>query len=399
MGDRQDIDALLVGALYGELDGDDRARLDAHLASHPADRAALDGLRSTRALLRDSNAAATFEVDPPAVISARLLQEAARRAPAPRAGEGLLAWFAGLFRPIASHPALSAAAALVLAVGIGGVLLRKGELKAVQPPGPAISENQSKTLEERAAAPATMGPADSFAVKLDDGRDNLATGSAALPSQPAAQDPAPGRGPVAGEGGADRSGNGAKDRGTRAAATRPAPKGAAAPGLLAIDKQDADAPAMRSLDDEVAADEAAAPAEPAREQDERPAVRAGSTMVGGAQAAPPSIAPAAPAPDPGAATAVQKQEAQVTAWARDQHARMVKLVNAGKCTEAGEIGAAILRKAPEYYAAEVANDRQVRSCQAYIERARRAKAPSPQKSRAGNQQPEARSDDAAESAR
>ena len=80
MGDRLDIDALLIGALYGELDGDERARLDAHLASHPADRAALDSLRSTRAWLTDHDARAFLGAAEPAnAISARLIQEAARR--------------------------------------------------------------------------------------------------------------------------------------------------------------------------------------------------------------------------------------------------------------------------------------------------------------------------------
>jgi hypothetical protein len=52
---------------------------------------------------------------------------------------------------------------------------------------------------------------------------------------------------------------------------------------------------------------------------------------------------------------------------------MVKLVNQGKCTDAGAIGADIARKAPDYYQANVANDRQVRSCRSYVDRARRAK--------------------------
>ena len=46
MLDRQDIDALLVGALYGELSSADEAALTAHLDSHPADRNALDDLKS-----------------------------------------------------------------------------------------------------------------------------------------------------------------------------------------------------------------------------------------------------------------------------------------------------------------------------------------------------------------
>ena len=37
----QELDALLVGALYGELGPADEARLAAHLESHPTDRTAL----------------------------------------------------------------------------------------------------------------------------------------------------------------------------------------------------------------------------------------------------------------------------------------------------------------------------------------------------------------------
>ena len=48
MVDRQDIDALLVGALYGELTPADEARLAAHLESHPGDR------NSTRLHLPDA---------------------------------------------------------------------------------------------------------------------------------------------------------------------------------------------------------------------------------------------------------------------------------------------------------------------------------------------------------
>jgi hypothetical protein len=65
--------------------------------------------------------------------------------------------------------------------------------------------------------------------------------------------------------------------------------------------------------------------------------------------------------------------AALDAWARDQHARMVKLVNAGKCLEAGPIGAEIARRAPEYYQTNVYNDRAVRACRPYVDRARRAK--------------------------
>ena len=54
MVDRQDIDALLIGALYGELTPADEARLTAHLESHPADRTALADLTRARAAVRES---------------------------------------------------------------------------------------------------------------------------------------------------------------------------------------------------------------------------------------------------------------------------------------------------------------------------------------------------------
>jgi len=124
----QELDALLVGALYGELEPADEARLAAHLESHPTDRTALDDLRSTRQALRDSR---FFELhfDPPASVSALLVQEAARRAPAaPSSGEGEgEGWFMRLVRVFALHPAMAAAATLVLVVGVAGSLyMRKG---------------------------------------------------------------------------------------------------------------------------------------------------------------------------------------------------------------------------------------------------------------------------------
>src|SRR5690242_17677146 len=82
MPDRTDIDALLIGALYGELSAAEEARLTAHLESHPADRTALSDLTRTRAAVRDSRVLA-FQAEPPQAISALLLREASRRAPRP----------------------------------------------------------------------------------------------------------------------------------------------------------------------------------------------------------------------------------------------------------------------------------------------------------------------------
>ena len=65
MVDRQDIDALLIGALYGELTPADESRLAAHLESHPADRAALDDLTRARNAVRESGALAVHHEPPP----------------------------------------------------------------------------------------------------------------------------------------------------------------------------------------------------------------------------------------------------------------------------------------------------------------------------------------------
>src|SRR5690349_12827895 len=99
MADRTDIDALLIGALYGELTPADEARLTAHLESHPADRTALADLTRTRAAIRDSRIFA-FQWEPPHSVSALLLQEASRRAPRPaRSVDGdSESWFARFVR-------------------------------------------------------------------------------------------------------------------------------------------------------------------------------------------------------------------------------------------------------------------------------------------------------------
>src|SRR5690242_13847708 len=106
MIDRMDIDALLIGALYGELTPADEARLAAHLESHPADRTALDDMRRTRETVRDSRILAV-QLEPPQSVSALLLQEAARRAPRPK--REAHSWFQRLTRSLVMHPAIAAA--------------------------------------------------------------------------------------------------------------------------------------------------------------------------------------------------------------------------------------------------------------------------------------------------
>lgn len=133
--DRQDIDALLISALYGELTPADEARLATHLESHPADRGALDDLKVARQAVLDSRIFAV-QLDPPQAVSALLLQEAHRRAPKRAVaadGEQKESWFFRFTRSFMAHPAMAAAAMLVLVLGGAGILwVKKGDHVATQ---------------------------------------------------------------------------------------------------------------------------------------------------------------------------------------------------------------------------------------------------------------------------
>jgi hypothetical protein len=146
MPDRTDIDALLIGALYGELTAADEARLTAHLESHPADRTALADLTRTRAAVRDSRLLA-FELEPPQAISAILLREASRRAPRP--ARQTASWFQRFTRAFMAHPAMAAAAMLVLVVSVAGTLYLRGsdQLAAPRPVTASAPHEPSTTLQ------------------------------------------------------------------------------------------------------------------------------------------------------------------------------------------------------------------------------------------------------------
>jgi hypothetical protein len=150
--DRLDIDALLIGALYGELTPADEARLTAHLESHPGDRGALDDLKVARAAVRESR---IFELqaEPPQAISALLLQEAHRRAPkrvVSSTGEEQESWFFRFTRVFMAHPAMAAAAMLVVVVGVFGVM-RANKQDAAQ-----VAEREYSPAEQLDKADETL---------------------------------------------------------------------------------------------------------------------------------------------------------------------------------------------------------------------------------------------------
>src|SRR5438067_10959159 len=152
MADRQDIDALLVGAVYGELDAAERARLDAHLSSHPEDRAELESLEATRAQVRRSIATLP-DAEPSPNISALLLKAAEGGVPAAKPAvepqeESLWARFVAWLVPVTRHPAFAAATVLVLVAGaasawwLGGGKVAEPEVKSPA----AASSNQSVVI-------------------------------------------------------------------------------------------------------------------------------------------------------------------------------------------------------------------------------------------------------------
>jgi hypothetical protein len=170
MLESQEIDALLISALYGELTPAEETRLEAHLGSHPADKSALAALTSTRDAVRSSRIL-QVQLDPPQSVSALLLQEAARRAPKPQQQEG---WFARLARSFMAHPAMAAAAMLVVVIGVATLVQnRKGDHFA-------DTTAPSQSMEAKpSVADQTLQPGKDSSEKLDEGVAGGEAGSSA----------------------------------------------------------------------------------------------------------------------------------------------------------------------------------------------------------------------------
>jgi hypothetical protein len=414
--ERQDIDALLVGALYGELSSTEQAQLTAHLESHPADRSALDDLKAVRERFTTSR---IFDVqlDPPQAVSALLLQEAARRAPkqvvAPDKNES---WFDRFVRSFIAHPAMAAAATLVLVVGVAGTIYLKGNGEMAQPrvaqepsllaPGAANHEG------EAAWGSATMGAMDP-AVRAQTKASEPAPVVAMTPPAPTDQ------------GAAGSTGAGDFKRDSVAvglAEDKIAKTGSAPHQAVAHDRERSDALAFADDGKQEVAKHATAPAKAPKgryvevpkdspqpkeleqehqdlsgkdayaKNDRKEATRgagpSGGAAGGGgyatatttataptapptANAAPaPTVAAAPPPPPPQAgeapATKVAQKPDSSLAWAKDQHAKIIALVKDGKCSAAVPLAATLKTRAPDYYATNVATDRSLKSCMQYV---------------------------------
>jgi len=375
--DRQDIDALLVGALYGELSSTDQERLNTHLEAHPADRNALDDLKSAQQVIRTKVASSRIfelQLDPPQAISAQLLQEAAHRAPKMKAAaidaparEG---WFARFVQSFVRHPAMAAAATLVLVVGVAGsIYLRNGDKGMVEPTvgqlaAPSGTDQSILRKQEGTVGAAAGSGVDGVAVALAEDKQQetqMITGAD--------------RGAI---GGASAAGKGAAV--TPAVTTPMAPtastptpeparhlaKPASKTAYVQSDHgelqpRDLDVAKVAKNDDyKKPVDRRSDPAADAPSATLSPRGGPGAALgqVSSTGAAPPPPvqvpAPAAKAPDSN------------FAWAKDQHARVAALVKAGNCQEAAPLGVAIKSRDPEYYNSFVATDRALKPCMQYM---------------------------------
>ena len=403
MVDAQDIDALLIGALYGELTLADEARLAAHLESHPVDRTALDDLTRARAVVRESRIFAV-QLEPPQAISALLLQEAARRAPkrvtaveAERDG-----WFQRFVRSFVAHPAMAAAAMLVLVVGVAGTLYLNHDKQFADEAAPAAATRQEAPAGPAIAAPA---PEDNF---------RSADKSAASSAGSAAGGAMMGSGSAYGADLAETERKAGKDTARarndddsiidgkldqqKAKVAHAGPRD----GLVVHTPPTLAPKEMPPTTPKVALEEGA------KQEIARGAPGGGAAMdpssntnTGYApppppQAPPANAAPPAAQPSPTTSSVARERtidhapaadnnnagDSALVAWAKEQHLRVQALVKAGSCQDAAKVALDISAKAPEYYAQYVATDRAVKPCATYINDARDKEAEKSQKARA-----------------
>ena len=431
MVDRQDIDALLIGSLYGELSSTEEARLVAHLESHPADRTALANLTHARDVVRESRIL-QVQFEPKQSISALLMQEAARRAPKPH---DEASWFQRFMRSFMTHPAMAAAAMLVLIVGVAGtVYMRQGDHFAKQTADDSVERSglaSTPTTQAPAATPApdpsngglqgdswaagsagsaaaTGASTDDYRVGLDDQgkqlEDKVITGSDA-PARPAEVADAK-KNKKSGETLAfeterarrDQNQNVAKESGNRetldrtetASVQQPtAPKTPAAKTTAKVAKPsprlEVSTPGQAPKDfDNVATKRGLEEKKP----DTSVAAGAGTSSAPRKPTVEPKPADAAPPPPPPPAMVAtgdkEKQEKAdpMLAWAKERHGKVVAAVRAGNCQNAANIAVEISNRAPGYYASNVETDRTIKPCMQYItaqrekevERTQRAKA-------------------------
>ncbi len=439
--DRQDIDALLIGALYSELTPAEEARLATHLESHPTDRGALDDLKVARQAVHDSRIFAVH-LDPPQHVSALLLQEAHRRAPKHVAApDEKQSWFARFTRNFMAHPAMAAAAMLVLVMGGAGIMyMKKGDQQfAEREVGPQSASSMQVVAPAAGSAAVDEGSAYRADLYEDQGNAELALGTAQESAadrwndqsadknaersrDELAKQKAPSRGMVVNTERAPKDFDDAKsDDGDSPAASKPSPK----PGKVAAKSSDGYAldygggnanavsgagAAQRPGTDSSAVYAQPPPASsPSKGGAAGPTTGTGSATATSTPTAPSSTdrkAPApsktvskSPSPPPAPAEAprtatvaapkaepvakeAKKDESSLIAWAKGEHARAVTLAKNGDCGGAAKVALSVSTRAASYYSQNMATDRSLKQCAQYINAERDKEAERTQKARA-----------------
>lgn len=330
----------LMALLYGELDAGEAERERAAVAESPEQAAELEGFERVRTLFRELP-----DEEPPPRISAQLLAEAARSAPAPRRAVAVPAREDGFWARLLSwlspvqHPGFAAAASVVLVAGLAGVLyLRKGD--ALQKAG------RAPEAPPAGSATATTG---------------TATEEAPPPPAPAA-DPAAVAGEADAEGGAvaaDRTRSATIDEKQLAKGGKTSPskeKSADLDDVFAKKKREAKPTASPKKPDSLRGGTVYG----LSEQEMMPGDAAGGS--GGDKAAnqaPPSPSPAPP--QAGAAPSVPATKARPPT-ATELHARAVDAALDKRCTDVRHFGAEIQSIDPAYYKTKFAGDKRLKAC-------------------------------------
>jgi len=354
MSSPADLDALLVGALYGELSPAERGRLDAHLAVHPGDRAALTALTEAHSHIRQLGRACGYLgvtpsgallLEPASAVSARLVQTAAQQAPRPGLWASLQGWFAQLGR----SPAWAAATMLVVVAGVAGIMYSRGGGVAE----PTAKLDSSSSMGDLPAAPSAGAPAAAFGM-ASGSSDKVAGYPAGLVEPPREEQDGAAPAQRAKEKQDGRAGlatgpQAASDEAVRRDPARPIALGFADGELALKDLDDRDADKTESGVGGVYGD-VKPPA---------PATRA--TDPAGPSATTPAKPGADEKPAPDAAVADD-------ARARALHGQVVKLAQAGKCADAARLARSIADRHADYYLGEVATDRRLRACKPYLDR-------------------------------
>ena len=417
----RDIDELMMDWLYQELDPGRSSQVEEHVEGCARCAAEAGALGRTREMFRDLG-----PVEPPAAVSAILLHEAARRAPAagaPRAAEdaaggGLLDRLRAWLRPIILHPAAAAAASVVVIAGVASALLLRG--------GSELTDTRSGAVSSEAPAPAAdtapvapQPPADPAAAPPAEPERGLAAG---LPERGFAaglidaEEQAELRRQV--EDSKDREGAGLRERRGAAAQqaqraekldsgrtaarpdSKPAERGPKKKGkALSVTSTRKSAPAPAQTESTLRGPVANAISGADELVDADDAYRGGAL---GSAAGP--AGGSAPASVPSTRAAADGRAPMTAAELRVQQGKLRDAVAQKRCRDAAAIANDILDRNPDHYRRQVAGSREVKACDWYVsdERKRRATARSgnvgggqnaakagPQKARSAPQRDEA----------